>query len=429
MNERGDNPSRSTTNGGVESDDPPEATVRSTGWRGWIWAVPIAALMLVAYLAVRTWVLAGPTVTVVFPDAGGIGPEGTPVKHKGVQVGSVERVRLSDDLGRVIVRVSIDRGASDHLREGARFWIVRPGLGGGGGIKGMLAGSYIAMDPGDGEPRERFEGSMWEPVRGGVEFTLAPPGPAGDLEAGAAVRFKGRVVGRVREVGLEVDPANGAARTPVRIALDPTRFGLEPGDAERVRALLATLVENGLRARVQATGLILGGKEVALALVDGAPPGELDLAGAPPELPTAPARSIDAAIASVDRLIEKLGALPIDRIASNVRSFTDRVDKLAASPELERAIADMRASMERIKAIADSARGNVEPILRSAKRTAESVESAADAIARLSGASPREQQDLEELVAELIRMVESVRTLTDYLTRHPEAILQGRPGE
>jgi paraquat-inducible protein B len=239
----------------------------------------------------------------------------------------------------------------------------------------------------------------------------------------------GRVVGRVRAVELEVDAASGNVRTPMRIALDPAAFGLDPGDAEGTRGMLSKLVENGLRARVQATRLILGGKEVALVMVDNAPPAKLDLAADLPELPTASAQSIDTAIAAVNRFIEKLRALPMDQIASNVQSFTEQVDKLAASPEVEGAIANIQASMERIKAIAASAQGNVEPILKSVKRTAESAESAADAIARLSGASPREQQDLEELVAELIRMVESVRTLTDYLTRHPEAILQGRPGK
>ncbi|HUB48105.1 MAG TPA: hypothetical protein VMB73_24255 [Acetobacteraceae bacterium] len=54
------------------SDPPPEAKGRSTRWPGWIWSVPIAAALIVGYLALQQFALRGPEVTVTFPTGGAL---------------------------------------------------------------------------------------------------------------------------------------------------------------------------------------------------------------------------------------------------------------------------------------------------------------------------------------------------------------------
>ena len=59
----------------------PPAKLQRTRWPGLIWAVPIAALAIVGWLALRSYMAQGPLVTVRFSTIGGIKPDHTVVKY------------------------------------------------------------------------------------------------------------------------------------------------------------------------------------------------------------------------------------------------------------------------------------------------------------------------------------------------------------
>ena len=65
-------------------------------------------------------------VTIVFTEAEGLQAGETKVRHKDVDIGTVEKVSLTPDMGRVLVQARMRRSVADHLTEGVRFWIVRP---------------------------------------------------------------------------------------------------------------------------------------------------------------------------------------------------------------------------------------------------------------------------------------------------------------
>ena len=69
------------------------------------------------------------------------------------------------------------------------------------------------------------------------------------LDVGSAVKFRGVPVGRVEEIGIEVDGDTLDARIPVRVSIrtDAVRFS-SPG--ESVPLDLPALVQRGLRARL-----------------------------------------------------------------------------------------------------------------------------------------------------------------------------------
>ena len=54
------------------SDEPRQAVEQPSRWPGWIWAIPIAAVGIVGYLAFQQIAASGPDVTVIFPTGGGI---------------------------------------------------------------------------------------------------------------------------------------------------------------------------------------------------------------------------------------------------------------------------------------------------------------------------------------------------------------------
>lgn len=191
------------------------ARIRRTPWRGWILAVPLAAAILVGYLAIRTWVLAGPTVVVTFPNAEGIGTTGSPVRYRGTQVGTVESVHLDDNLKGVKITLSLDGTMGKHLHSDTKFWIVQPSIM-GGDFSDLLSGSYIEMLPGQsnsGKLVHTFTGLLHPP-------TLPPDEPgrtlvlesdhAGKLQHGAAVLYRGFPAGKV--LGVSYDKQANQAR-------------------------------------------------------------------------------------------------------------------------------------------------------------------------------------------------------------------------
>jgi len=128
------------------------AGVRHGWWPGWIWAIPIAALLVVIWLGARALLAGGTDITVRFNDAHEMKTEHTDVILRGAQVGHVTSVKLNDDGTAVIVTASIDEAAAKFLTRGTRFWLqgANPSLNNLSSLGSLLSGPTIVMEPGTG---------------------------------------------------------------------------------------------------------------------------------------------------------------------------------------------------------------------------------------------------------------------------------------
>ena len=54
------------------------------------------------------------------------------MRYLDVEVGTVQAVAIGPDLRHIVVTAEMVPGASEYLREGTRFWIVKPRIGVGG---------------------------------------------------------------------------------------------------------------------------------------------------------------------------------------------------------------------------------------------------------------------------------------------------------
>ena len=113
-------------------------------WAGlpWIWAVPVIALVIAAWLGLRTISDRGPVITISFANAEGIElgrneAARTTIRYKNVELGRVASLGLSDDKSSVVVTAEMRREAEPLLRSDTKFWVVRPRLGFSG-----ISGSY-----------------------------------------------------------------------------------------------------------------------------------------------------------------------------------------------------------------------------------------------------------------------------------------------
>jgi paraquat-inducible protein B len=238
------------------------AVLRPRRWFSWVWIVPLGAAAIVIWLAIRGIEDRGPLITISFTDAEGLQAGETKVRHKDVDIGTVEKVILTRDMSRVQVQARMHRAISDHLTEGSRFWIVRPrvGIGGISGLSTLVSGSYVEMYPGDGPPERNFVGldepPTLQPDAPGHSFTLRAA-DLGQITEGSPVSYRGIPVGEVEGFALDASSKQieiyAFVRAPYEHLVQPqTRFWNSGG-------VDVSIGPQGLRFRAESWQQLLSG--------------------------------------------------------------------------------------------------------------------------------------------------------------------------
>lgn len=212
------NDTAATDRPALDGPEPPVARLRRRRGIPAVWAVPLVAALIAAFLAYRSYTSQGPVVTITFATAEGLEAGKTKVRYLDVEVGTVEAVTIDPELRRIVVTARMVPEATGYLREGTRFWIVKPrvGVGGVSGLGTLLSGAYVGLEPGAGEPAWTFTG-LEEPPRisanvPGRQYFLRAE-RLGSLFPGSPVYFQGIEVGQV--LGHELVPDQRAVDVSV----------------------------------------------------------------------------------------------------------------------------------------------------------------------------------------------------------------------
>ncbi|HEX3364178.1 intermembrane transport protein PqiB [Phenylobacterium sp.] len=221
-------------------------------WPGLVWAAPLAALIIVAYLGLQAFAQRGIDVVVTFESAHGARAGDTPVVYKGVRIGRVTKIEVSKDIRHVDMTLRLTPRTRDVLRDGAKFWMIgaQPSLTDLSSLSAVVSGVSIGAAPGSGAPRRRFVGLDSPPP--------VPPGEAGSyylldgddlgaMRVGAGVYYQGLEVGRVTQVTL--DPAQGFSATAF-VATPYDRLVKPDSLFYGAKALEVRLTRTGLAARL-----------------------------------------------------------------------------------------------------------------------------------------------------------------------------------
>lgn len=206
-----------------------------------LWWVTLACLVAAVALVWAQFSGRGPRIQITFAEGHGLEP-GDAVRHRGIVVGEVRRVRLADDLNGVTVHVELTREAAPLAREGTRFWIERPEfrVGQVRGLDTLLGGRYIGLAPGSADaPRAtEFRGleaapEMWDAFGDGLEIVLESKRRMG-IEVGSPVSYRGIKIGSVQSVGLANDSATVLARAAIQpryraLVCEESRFWSKSG--------------------------------------------------------------------------------------------------------------------------------------------------------------------------------------------------------
>ncbi|MEM5388610.1 MlaD family protein [Paraburkholderia phymatum] len=355
---------------------------------------------------------------------------GSPVFYRRVQVGQVTGFSLDKDGTGVTVQVFVSAPFDQYVGTNSRWWhasgvdvrldssgfklntqslatVIVGGLAfqsPPGQAVGAQAPNNMTFRLGsdEGDAMREPDG---EPVRVVMNFNQSLRG----LSLGAAVDFRGIVLGQVTNIGVEYDPQTKNFTMPVTLDLYPDRLrrrtkGQPVPDTgtEASHKMLQALVKHGLRGQLRTGNLLTGQLYIALDLFPKAPAATIDVSRDPIELPTIP-NTLDELQLQVADIAKKLDQVPFDQIGNNLNTALKHADQLFTRLDKE---------------VVPQARDT----LTAAKQTFGSAE------ATLQQDSPM-QSDVHQALQELTRTLQSLNALSDYLERHPESLLRGKSGD
>ena len=360
---------------------------------------------------------------------------GSPVYYRGVAVGEVLGATLSSDAQSVAVNVFV-RGPHDQLvHPETRFWNasgVEVSAGGGAGFRARVE-SLQAVILGGVAFDTRPEGASELASPKDSEFELYPDkdaalstpygpqvgyqiyfgGSVRGVDVGTPVELLGIRVGRVTDVRLEGEA--GHLQVPVTLALDPERVLLHQGELptegqklqQSTDAQMEMLVARGLRAELQTGSLLTGTKIVTLAFHPHAAKARLAFGGKYPVIPSIPGSGFDDMTESATRLL------------ADARNLVQGANQVLRSPELT-------GTLKNLEVLTRETSTSIGPTMQSLQGASTQLEKTLAATSGLLGNSTTGAGELPRALRDLREASRSVRMLTDYLERHPEALVQGK---
>lgn len=358
-------------------------------------------------------------------DALGSLAEGSPVLHRGIEVGRVVGYTLRDDQ-QVVIQVFVDAPYDAWVTANTRFWNasgVGLSLDASGlrvstdSLASVLLGGIAYGDPAGAPPAPLAPAGTEFNLHGDRDAAMARrfaqreswqllfAGSVRGLVVGAPVEFRGIRIGEVNAIDLQLDATQRSVDIPVTVTIEPGRLGTEPqlaDDPQALHALWDRLVEQGLRAQLKTGNLLTGSLFVDLDFYPHAAPQTIVWDDVLPRLPTVP-----ATLDELSGVLTKLAQLPFDQMGR------DLAGSLGALRETTQATNALLKRLDRETA------SELSKTLVQTRSTLTALEKA------LSSNSPL-QAEAHRVLKELGNAARSLRIMSDYLERHPEALLRGK---
>ena len=389
-------------------------------------------------------------------DRAGSLSEGTRLYFRDIQVGSIVGVRLADDRSDVLVDVFVDAPYDQLIHESSRFWQTS-GIDISMGAQGIdvKVGSLLSLlgggitfdtpnlnDPNNppSKPGAKFwlhkdyaniaEGYYVHKIELMMNFEDSVRG----LSVGAPVEVRGIQVGKVTGVKFNFDIETNKLKIPVYIEIDLDRImpqseikKMETSFSQELAAHhhpgIEALVAQGLRARLKTGNLLTGQLFIDLDFYHDDAGKKVIYAGELPELPTLPSVA-EAFKNDISEILAKLKRLPLDKIGDELLGTVQGSNKLMNSEDVKDAIRSLNTTLKDVHQLAQTTDKEIVKLTASLDK---SLSTAVKVLEQIDPGSPI-IVDVGKALEELAASARSIRTLTDYLERHPEALLYGKGG-
>jgi paraquat-inducible protein B len=354
---------------------------------------------------------------------------GTPVIYRRIQVGQVTGYTLDKGGAGVTVQVFINAPYDQYVGTNTRWWHAS-GINlqlDSDGFKVstqslatiVVGGVAFEAPPGQSPGPQPPGNTIFTLASGEVEAMRQPDGAPlhavmyfdhslRGLSVGAPVDFRGIVIGRVTDIGVEYDRKEHDFMMPVAVDIYPlllarrSRGETPVPPASQSHEVMSKLVARGLRGQLRTGNLITGQLFVALDIFPNASPAQGDLDREPMVLPTMP-NTINELQMQVADIAKKLDTIPFDQLGNKLNDSLTRANQLFGRVDNE-LLPSLRGTLD-----------NAQKSFASAQST-------------LQQDSPM-QSDVRQALQELTRTLQSLNALSDYLEQHPESLLRGKSGD
>jgi paraquat-inducible protein B len=307
-------------------------------------------------------------------------------------------------------------------------------------------------------------------------FALFFKGSLQGLSVGNAVLFRGVKIGTVKNITIEADSKDLSVAIPVIIEIDPALVKLVHEKRKLdIRVSLPQLIDRGFRAQLTMGSLVTGQLMVGLGFYPDTPVRMSGIESEYPEIPTIPS--------PIERITGVMQRLPLEDIINKLLSAFEAVEALVESPDIPNALHALRQTVEDARKLINNLDSRIEPLsvsidqtvaaykklaqnvdaqveplasrmdttMEDARKLVQNVDGRSGDLARsmettlekarealehgrktldaaketISKDSPL-MYELDQTIKEISTMARSIRSLADYLERHPDALLYGK---
>jgi paraquat-inducible protein B len=249
-------------------------------------------------------------------------------------------------------------------------------------------------------------------------FIMYFQGSLRGLSVGAPVDLRGINIGEVKRLSVEYDRVAGELRFPVEVDIFPQRIRARARTPNARNTdlsdmgghtMIDSMVAHGMRAALKDGNLLTGQKYVAVDVVKGAAKETVAWDAHPPIFPTA-SGGLDEITDSIGSVAKKLDKVPFDQISNHL---------IATMATLDQTLKTTDSLMHNVDA-------SIAPqVTATLKEAQEAMKNAKDALSE--GGSLN--NGLGDTLVQLSRAAKSLGALADYLERHPEALIRGKPAD
>ncbi len=276
------------------------------------------------------------------------------------------------------------------------------------------------------------------------------------LSVGSPVMFRGVKIGSVTDISITVDQAKRQLKIPVIFTLEPEKFKGTKAQFQKEPTSIREAVALGLRTQLQTQSFVTGQLMVSLDIFPDKPANYVGLYKQYEEIPSIPTpleqlqktledlpikeivEHLNSTIAGVDRLVNAIDAKKttqtieaafqetqamVQNLNSRIGPVTDDIAQAARSADA--ALVETRETMVAVRSDTQKVLDNAQTTLVSAQSALKQSEKTLQAY----GEDSRLVSEMNKTVRELAKPTRSLRQVSDYLERHPEALLKGKTEE
>lgn len=177
------------------------------------WLLPLVAFIIGGLLFFQILQEQGEKIKIRFQEGDGISAGKTLIRYQGLQIGQVKKVYFVEQMKLVEVEAEINPEAKSVLKEGTKFWLVKPSasLAGVSGLDALVSGNYITVQPNEDEEADSQYSFIAEEepptlnvTDGDLLVHLVAP-DLGSIAVGANVYFRKVPVGNIADYRFTPD--------------------------------------------------------------------------------------------------------------------------------------------------------------------------------------------------------------------------------